>query len=368
MAHARHTTIATPATTTTLITTTPATKTPTPFFARMGITYESWLEMLEIGSKRNKFLKQGRVQGNRFVDHVGRKNFENMISIKQIMNAHSRKIDSGEIQGVKPGPCGKELKAHWSCRDDTRPTTMTTPETTPATTTTPITTTPATTTQTPFFARMGITYESWLEMNAIGSTWNKDPNQGYSFIARVGRKDFEKMVSIQQIMNAHSRKIDSGEIQGVKPGPCGLELKAHWSCRDDRTPATATTITPATTTTPGTTTTPTTTTTPIPTTPATTKPLTIIKKTAEVTDEEVDFLKKTIDVVVASTEEGMTKYQLAKSIYHAIRGKKGSWSVVIASTQSASTHWSFFVYAVQHKLIELQLGDNLQIIIWKAKM
>ena len=152
-----------------------------------------------------------------------------------------------------------------------------------------------------------------------------------------------------------------------------LHLGNHLYCEIwkiySRTPAimTTTTITPATTTIPATTTTPITTTTPEK-TPATTKPLTIIFKTAEVTDEEVDFIKKTINDVVASAEEGTTKYQLVKSIFFAIlKGKKGHWNVVIASTQSPSTNWSFFAYAVQHKLIKLQLGDNLYFDIWKAK-
>mgnify|MGYP001299816046 CR=1 FL=1 len=246
------------------------------------------------------------------------------------------------------------------------PTTTTTPATTttPITTTTAITTTPTSTTPSPFFARMGITYESWLEMNAIGSKWNKDPNQGYSFIKRVGRKNFEKMISIQWTMNAHSRKIDSGEIQGVKPGPCGLELKAHWSCRDNRKPATTTTITPATTTTPTTT---------LVTTPATTMQVMITKKDVGVTDIMANFLKKTVAVAVASAEEGTTKTQLARSIYNAIQktwGRNGEWTVIVASTPEfgeGNDVWGSSVTPVQRKYLKLQLGDKLYCEIWKVR-
>ena len=138
-----------------------------------------------------------------------------------------------------------------------------------------------------------------------------------------------------------------------------LQLGDHLYCEIwktySRTLTTTTTITPATTTTP------TTTTTLVTTTPA--NPV-LVAITRGVTDDELDFLKKTIAVVVASAEEGTTKKQLAKSIYYAIKEKKGPWNVIVAPTQSTS----LFIYAHQYKYLKLQLGDDLYCEIWKAKI
>ena len=94
--------------------------------------------------------------------------------------------------------------------------------TTPSTmnTTRATTTTPATTTPTLFFARMGITYESWLKMKAIhlkqkthGKTF------GSTFFQRFGvsRDSWRKFTSIKKEMYTYARKVKSGEIQVVKP-------------------------------------------------------------------------------------------------------------------------------------------------------
>ena len=94
--------------------------------------------------------------------------------------------------------------------------------TTPSTmnTTRATTTTPATTTPTLFFARMGITYESWLKMKAIhlkqkthGRTF------GSTFFQRFGvkRDSWRKFTSIKKEMYTYARKVKSGEIQVVKP-------------------------------------------------------------------------------------------------------------------------------------------------------
>ena len=94
----------------------------------------------------------------------------------------------------------------------------TTPSTMPTTTVTPATTTP-----TLFFARMGITYETWLKMKAIhlkqkthGKTF------GSTFFQRFGvkRDSWRKFTSIKKEMYTYAKKVKSGEIQGVKPN-CG---------------------------------------------------------------------------------------------------------------------------------------------------
>ena len=86
-----------------------------------------------------------------------------------------------------------------------------------------ITTTSSTTTPTPFFARMGITYESWRKMKAIHlkliahgrKFWART---GSTFFQRFGitRDSWRKFTSIKKEMNAHARKVNSGV---VKPGP-----------------------------------------------------------------------------------------------------------------------------------------------------
>ena len=92
--------------------------------------------------------------------------------------------------------------------------------TTPSTMTTTTPSTPATTTPTLFFARMGITYESWLKMKAIhlkqkthGRTF------GSTFFQRFGvkRDSWRKFTSIKKEMYTYARKVKSGEIQVVKP-------------------------------------------------------------------------------------------------------------------------------------------------------
>ena len=108
-------------------------------------------------------------------------------------------------------------------------------KTQPATTTTPATTTHATTTPTPFFARMGITYESWLKMNAIHlKLFTHGSKTGSTFSQRYGitQKSWSEFISIKKEMNAYARKVNSGEIQIVNPWtPCTLELLGHWSCK-----------------------------------------------------------------------------------------------------------------------------------------
>ena len=99
----------------------------------------------------------------------------------------------------------------------TTPSTMTTTTAKPATTTKA---TPATTTPTLFFARMGITYESWLKMKAIhlkqkthGKTF------GSTFFQRFGvsRDSWRKFTSIKKEMYTYAKKVKSGEIQVAKP-------------------------------------------------------------------------------------------------------------------------------------------------------
>ena len=99
-----------------------------------------------------------------------------------------------------------------------------------------MTTTPTTTTPTLFFARMGITYESWRKMKAIHL---KLITHGRKFWARTGstffqrfgitRDSWRKFTLIKKRMNANARKVYSGEIQVVKPGARDLELLGNWS-------------------------------------------------------------------------------------------------------------------------------------------
>ena len=134
-----------------------------------------------------------------------------------------------------------------------------------------------------------------------------------------------------------------------------------------RTPAT-TTMAPTPTTPAATTITPATT--PVTTTPAITKPIKISKKLKGVTDDMVDVLMKAIGV---STEEGMTKTQLVKSIAHTIKEKWGHndyWNVIVTSTlegeEGDNVSGSFPVNLAEQKYLKLQLDDHLYCEIWKA--
>ena len=134
-----------------------------------------------------------------------------------------------------------------------------------------------------------------------------------------------------------------------------------------RTPAT-TTMAPTPTTPAATTITPATT--PVTTTPAITKPIKISKKLKGVTDDMVDVLMKAIGV---STEEGMTKTQLVKSIAHTIKEKWGHndyWNVIVTSTlegeEDNNVFGSFPVNLNEQKYLKLQLDDHLYCEIWKA--
>ena len=95
-------------------------------------------------------------------------------------------------------------------------------------TTTPSTAaTLATTTPTLFFARMGITYESWLKMKAIHlKQITHGSRTGSTFFQRFGvtRDSWRKFTSIKKEMYAYAKKVKSGEIQNVKPGRCDLKL------------------------------------------------------------------------------------------------------------------------------------------------
>ena len=110
--------------------------------------------------------------------------------------------------------------------------------TTPTTIMTTTTITPATTTPTPFFARMGITYESWLKMNEIHlKLFTHGSRTGSTFSQRYGitLKSWFEFISIKKEMNAYARKVNSGEIQIVNPWtPCSMELLGHWSCTQYR--------------------------------------------------------------------------------------------------------------------------------------
>ena len=143
-----------------------------------------------------------------------------------------------------------------------------------------------------------------------------------------------------------------------------LQLGDHLYCEIwkaySRTPATITSAT---------TTTPTTTTSPVPTTPAITMEVKVTKMLRGVTDDEVDFLKKTTADVVASAEKGTSKTQLALSISTAIKKKwgfNGSWNVFVAST--GDDVWGFFpINIAAQKYLKLQLGDHLYCEIWKVR-
>ena len=96
---------------------------------------------------------------------------------------------------------------------------MTTPPSTVTTATTPATTTP-----TLFFARMGITYESWLKMKAIHLKLTTHERKfgsrpGSTFFQRFGvsRDSWRKFTSIKKEMYTYARKVKSGEIQVAKP-------------------------------------------------------------------------------------------------------------------------------------------------------
>ena len=92
---------------------TPATTTPTLFFARMGITYESWLKMKAI---RLKQITHGRKFGSRtgstFFQRFGvtRDSWRKFTSIKKEMYAYARKVKSGEIQVVKEAKMSSNKK------------------------------------------------------------------------------------------------------------------------------------------------------------------------------------------------------------------------------------------------------------------
>ena len=87
----------------------------------------------------------------------------------------------------------------------------------------------------------------------------------------------------------------------------------------------------------------------------------------------VNFLKKHIAVVVASAEDGTTKFKLARSIKDAIKEKWGptfAWNVIVASTpegKEGNDVWGSVITVVENKDLKLQLGDKLYFEIWKGR-
>ena len=102
-------------------------------------------------------------------------------------------------------------------------------------------------------------------------------------------------------------------------------------------------------------------------------PVEVTKKGDGVTDDMVDFIVKSIAVVVVQAEEGTTKTQLACSIYKALMekwGHNGTWNVIVASTpegEDGDDVWGSLVIPVEKKYLKLQLGDALFCEIWKSK-
>jgi len=102
-------------------------------------------------------------------------------------------------------------------------------------------------------------------------------------------------------------------------------------------------------------------------------PVEITSRNDGVTDDMVDFIVKSIAVVVVQAEEGTTKVQLAKSICKEIDekwGHNGYWNVIVASTPEGPDGddvWGSIVAYVEKKYLKLQLGDALFCEIWKSK-
>ena len=102
-------------------------------------------------------------------------------------------------------------------------------------------------------------------------------------------------------------------------------------------------------------------------------PIEVINKRDGVTDDMVDFIVKSIAVVVVTAEEGTTKSQLAKSIHASLKeqwGHNGSWNVIVANSPEGDDGedvWGSLVSAVEQKYLKLQLGDALFCEIWKSR-
>jgi len=101
-------------------------------------------------------------------------------------------------------------------------------------------------------------------------------------------------------------------------------------------------------------------------------PVEVTTRRDGVTDDMVDFIVKSIAVVVVTAEEGTTKAQLAKSIHQTIKeewGHNGWWNVIVASTpegEDGDDVWGSMVTTVEKKYLKLQLGDALFCEIWKS--